>query len=193
MKWIAGIFVGGTSSRMGSPKGLLPPPDGSAPTLVERLARVIGEAGVQDVPYLVGVRSEYAHLPMSFVADVRDDSGPLSGLVGLLRHAQRMGAEGAVVLACDFPYVRAPLVRRLMEEPEAEAVVCPYVDDRFQPLFARYRVQVLPSFERALGEGRLSLQPLIRAQRAWVPTLSEGELAELRDWDTPEDVDESGS
>jgi molybdopterin-guanine dinucleotide biosynthesis protein A len=158
--------------------------------LVERLVRVIDEAGLFEPPYLVGKRSEYADLGLSFVRDARSDSGPLAGIVGLLAQAQQQGAAGAIVVACDLPYVTHSLVRRLIEEPDATPIVCPRVDDRFQPLFGRYRVDVLPSFGQALDEGRLSLQPLLRAHGAYVPLLDENELAQLRDWDTPEDAGE---
>lgn len=184
---VSGIVVGGASSRMGRPKGLLPPPDGSASTLVERLARVIEEANLPR-PFLVGAHSAYEHLGYSSLEDAAPGAGPLAGVVSALREAARTGAVGAVVVACDLPFVDASLVQRLATEPAPSGVLCPFVDGFFQPLFARYEVGVLESFERDLKAQKLSFQPLLRELGASRLALDERERQLLVDWDSPDDL-----
>jgi molybdopterin-guanine dinucleotide biosynthesis protein A len=188
MSLIAGIFVGGASSRMGTPKGLLAPPDGSAATLVERLGRVIRAAGIERI-FLVGQQAGYENLGFDVLSDSLALSGPLGGIVALLERAREEGVQDALVLACDLPYVEAPLVRRLVEEEPTARALCPHVDDRYQPLFARYSVELLDEFRAALTERRLSLQPLLKGAPATLLLLEPEERASLWDWDTPADID----
>jgi molybdopterin-guanine dinucleotide biosynthesis protein A len=163
----------------GRPKGLLLAPTGE--TIVERwrdLARTVGLPCV-----LVGDAGAYAKLGIDNVADARAGAGPLAGLVALLRAR----AEPRVVaVACDMPYVTAPLLERLaFAEPDA-AVLAPLRDGRYEPLFARYeRARVLPLAEAQLDGGDRSLQKLLRAAGAQPLALSEQEWPLLTDWDEP--------
>ena len=108
---MGGIFVGGASARMGSPKGLLVH---RGKTLIARWIRVLAEAGVE--PVLVGARPEYARLGLPTLADevsneasegvarggkrgVRAGNGPLGGLCALLDAA---GSRQVLCVACDM-------------------------------------------------------------------------------------------
>lgn len=183
---LAGIFVGGTSSRMGSPKGLLAPPAG-APTIVERWIWLCSRVGVRHV--LVGRRTEYASL-----GDALDDEprgvGPIGGLHALARHA---GHGVVLALACDMPLVTEPLVRRLIHEPDhpEKPILAPRRDGRWEPLFARYdarsMMEILP--ER-IARKEHSLQSLLDAHADVLET-SEEEDELLADWDEPGDMDAS--
>lgn len=171
-----GIFVGGRSSRMGRPKGLLAAPSGSE-RLVERLARLGREVGLE--PVLVGEAAPYeAVLPsLPRIGDDPAGIGPLGGLRGLMR-----ARPVAVVVACDMPAVDAALLRRLAS---ARGVVAPR-GERWEPLCARYEAALVsPAIEAALQDGEHSLQALL--DRVGARALSV-EPARLVDWDTPEDV-----
>ncbi len=184
---LAGIFVGGESRRMGRAKGLFMAPGAGGHNLVERLHSELTRVAKQTPCVLVGARPEYAHLPFATIEDAQEKSGPLGGLVSLLMEAEKRGAKSVLVLACDFPYLSGELMGRLLGMP-LEEVSCAHLDGRFQPLFARYSLAVLPRFSQALHEGRLALQPLLRESQVALLTLSEEEKLLLRDWDTPEDV-----
>jgi molybdopterin-guanine dinucleotide biosynthesis protein A len=186
---IVGIFVGGASRRMGRPKGLLPAPGAVAQTLVERLAKEC-ESALGSVPLLlVGQRDEYEALGLPTLADARSGSGPLGGLVALLGHAESVGADTTLALACDLPYVSRELIERLAHEAPHETVLAPRTDGYWQPLAARYRVRTaLPVARATLDAGRLSLQNLLNALGAEELPLSPEEELCLRDWDSPEDV-----
>jgi molybdopterin-guanine dinucleotide biosynthesis protein A len=180
---VAGIFVGGASSRMGGrPKGLLATPSG--PTIVERLRALCESISLPAV--LVGASEAYAHLGLPAVADAAPGAGPLAGLVGLLRTSD---ADAVVALACDLPYLTAALVERLARSPSTAAALAPLRDGRYEPLFARYdRARVLPLAEAQLATGDRSLQRLLRAAAAEPFPVADDEWSLLADWDEPGDA-----
>lgn len=183
-----GVFVGGASRRMGTSKGLLLAPDGSGRTLVERLVSEIELAFPGAPAVLVGKRDEYRHLAREFVEDDIPESGPLGGVVGLLSEAERRGIARILCVACDHPFLGAELLTRIVEEHPEASICCPFLDDRYQPLVARYDVRLLTEFRRALVEGERALQPLLRKQDAARLALSSTERDSLRDWDAPADM-----
>ena len=183
---VAGIFVGGGSTRMGGqPKGLLRAPSGE--TLVERWKGVFAALAIPCV--LVGERARdaYARADLEILTDARAEQnlGPLGGLVALLTHA---GSRNAIAVACDMPFVSTELVRKLVSAPPASAVA-PRRDGRWEPFFARYEARlVLPIAIAHANASRGSLQALLDAATAEELVMSPPEHAELRDWDTPEDA-----
>ncbi len=185
---LGGIFVGGASSRMGSPKGLMRAgglADGGE-VLVLRLARIVREAGLE--PVLVGQRPEYETMGLRSIADDADaglSAGPLGGLIALLEEAH---AERVVAIACDMPHVTVNLVRKLVHAHDA-AVVAPKRDGRWEPLFARYdSARVLPIARARAARHELALQGLLEDAGASALELDSEEVALLDDWDTPADA-----
>jgi molybdenum cofactor guanylyltransferase len=180
---VAGIFVGGKSTRMnGRPKGLLPSPEGRP--IVERWLTLCEGLGLPCV--LVGDATPYAALGVGSVADVRAGAGPLAGLVALMRARP---AEHVLSLACDMPLVTATLLERLaFSEPDA-AALAPRRDGLFEPLFARYdSARVLAAGERQLAGEDHSLQRLLKSVDARTLFMRDDEWPALADWDEPGDL-----
>lgn len=178
------MLAGGASSRMGFSKALMPGPTGEP--LVARAVRVAREAGF--AVCVVGGGAELdaiaRELDVPFVDDARVCSGPLSGLVGLLRHARR---EPVILVACDMPYVDAGVLRELGSALAGHAIVASRREGRWEPLLSAIATaHVLPIAEERLARGALSLQGLFDAVGAVEHGL---DPVGLRDWDTPEDVD----
>jgi len=179
---LAGVFVGGKSSRFGGvPKGLLTTASGTS--LIARWSALFSELGVPMV--LVGAREEYRPLGIRIVPDQGADLGPLGGMLALLEYAP---SSTIVAVACDMPYVSARLVERLLAtEPEAPALAARR-DGRWEPFCARYHApRVLPLARDHAARSVLSLQALLDAAGAAELTLSADDARELSDWDTPED------
>lgn len=177
---LVGIFVGGASRRMGSPKGLLPV-DGEA--LLARALRV--------VPYpvvIVGDASPYASLigDVTTLPDAPAGVGPIGGLRALLLHAR----GPAIALACDMPFYERADLEALATHP-SDAPIVAAKRERFEPFFARYDARVLPAIDDALARGEHSLQKLFA--RFEVATFTPATTDALEDWDTPEDVTRAGS
>ena len=188
---VIGLFVGGKGKRLGGvAKGNLTL---GGQKLIEHLVATCRTAlpGVEVL--LVGSAEPYADLGLTVLPDDPAGIGPLGGLRALLRHAASLGADGALVFACDLPHLGAGLVRRLATEaPEADFVAA-RDGELWQTLAARYGVGALPVVERAIAEGDRALQRVVSrlAERAVELRLDASERAELRDWDTPEDVEKS--
>lgn len=184
---VAGIFVGGGSTRMGGvPKGLLRVASGE--TIVERWRRIFEELTIPCV--LVGERAKEAYegVGLDVLADdpAARDLGPLGGVLSLLAHA---GDRKVIAVACDMPFVSRDLVQRLCSAAPGAAAVAARREGRWEPFFARYDARtVLPIAIAHARERRSSLQALLDAARAEELLLTGSEHAELRDWDTPADT-----
>ena len=180
-----GIFVGGKSTRMGRPKGLLL---AHGEPLLLRLIRA-GEAhGLRLC--LVGDAAPYAslHLELPVVADEPGGAGPLGGLVALLRWS---GDADVIAVACDQPHVTASAVGRLLQPEAIEGVLTlrRTPDGPLEPFFARYHApRCLPVLERALAEGERSLQRALARLPLQLLSPSDDLLDATLDWDTPDDV-----
>jgi molybdopterin-guanine dinucleotide biosynthesis protein A len=183
MTAVAGVFVGGLALRMGGrPKGLLTAPDGV--TIVERWRAMLSAMGVPVV--LVGEGGAYASLGLPMVHDEPRGVGPLGGLVALLRHAS---VHPALAFACDMPFVSRVLVERLLAAPADAPIVAPRREGRWEPLCARYDPhRILPLAIARVASPHHSLQRLLDDAPAVELPLSPEEAAELRDWDSPEDL-----
>ena len=198
-KLVAGIFIGGVSSRMnggpgGPPKGMLAAPDGRS--IVARCRDLLVEVGA--VPLLIGRRDGYASVGLEVVPDAHEDAGagPLAGLCALLARA---GDDAhALAIACDMPFVTRALLERLAFAPPAVAVAPRDDEGRWQPFFARYDV----ARARPVVESRLaaivgqsadapprSLQSLLDALGAVPLDADAADSEALADWDTPEDLE----
>lgn len=183
MERAIGIFVGGKSSRMGRPKGLLPSPGTGEPLLVRALglARAVGVPAV-----LVGDASPYRELGLD-VPSLADDPpgiGPVGGLCALLSHA-----DVAIAIACDMPFVGVDDLRALLDSPSAAPVLAARraEDAPWEPLLARYDSgRVLPVARASIAAGERGFQRLFArlSVERFVPTSSRA----LEDWDEPGDV-----
>lgn len=185
---VMGICVGGRALRMGGvQKALLLAPD-SGETLVARLIRLGREAGHEVV--LLGAADLGPSADGALQLPDEADVGPLAALESLLRYA---GERSALCLACDMPYVSAPLLARLGGAPlcSGEQVLAPRdpTSRKWDAMFARYQsASVAPVLARALADGERSFQQLFRRLSVKELHLDTHERAELRDWDTPQDV-----
>jgi molybdopterin-guanine dinucleotide biosynthesis protein A len=145
------VLCGGQSSRMGRPKAWLP--FAEEPLLV-RVVRLVGEV-VSPVVVVAAAGQELPPLPsgVEVVRDPEPGRGPLLGVAAGLT-ALRGRAEAAFVTACDAPFLRPAVVRRLIDLLGESAACVPEVGGRRHPLCAVYRVDVTATADRLLATGR---------------------------------------
>lgn len=181
---LAGIFVGGASTRFGGrPKGLLEAPSGG--TILDGLKAHLESLSIPWV--LVGRRAEYAGVAAETLDDSPAGIGPLGGLLALLRRA---GDGQALAIACDMPFVSRELIARLAGEVPGAAAIAPRRNGHWEPMFARYDARrALPLAEARAGAGRRSVQGLLDELGASELILSTDEQQMLDDWDSPEDME----
>jgi molybdopterin-guanine dinucleotide biosynthesis protein A len=190
MKISVGILIGGRSRRMGHPKALIPIEN---TTLLERTVGIA--RGISDDILLIG-RPAFT-LPQSLsslevVPDRHADPGPIGGLLALL--AQRPG-HACILLACDMPYIRKSLLRRLSDaEGEFDAAVCRTRDPaaesqgRWHPCCGLYRASSLPIIESAIAARRYEMNALLAELRVLPIELTGGEVRAVENWNKPSDI-----
>lgn len=152
------VLAGGRSSRMGSPKALLPF-DGEPLIvhLVRRLSPMFGQVIVVAAPDQV--------LPPLAATIVRDEvahQGPVGGVSYGLRAA---AGEFAFVTSCDSAFLRQAVVAYLLSLKDTVDAVVPRWDGRVQPLFAVYRRSILPQFEAQIASGELRAAAVLNKVR----------------------------
>jgi molybdopterin-guanine dinucleotide biosynthesis protein A len=134
----------------GSPKALLPF-DGRP--LIEHIAETLRSV-LPDCLVVTNTPGLYGPLGLPMVGDVFPEGGSLGGIYSGLRAAP---GDAALCVACDMPFLSAPLVAHLAERVIEADVVIPDVAGELQPLHAVYGKACLPAMERRLREGRLKV------------------------------------
>jgi molybdopterin-guanine dinucleotide biosynthesis protein A/molybdopterin converting factor small subunit len=142
------VLAGGRSSRMGTPKALLPFDDQPLIVhIVAALQRLFAE--------IVVVASPGQELPTMPVTLVRDEvafQGPVGGIYYGLTAA---GGDVSFVTSCDSAFLHSPLISHLVSQISQHDVVVPHWEGRFQPMHAVYRKTVVPFLEGQLARGEL--------------------------------------
>lgn len=181
------VLAGGRSRRLGgSPKALLP--FGERPLIqhiVERLDSVLSDClVVTNSPEL------YAFLGRPMVGDVFPEGGSLGGIYSGLA---AVPGEAALCVACDMPFLSAPLLRYLADLADEADVVIPDSAGELQTLHAVYGKACLPAMEARLRQGQLKITGFFDAVRVrYVPEASvarfEDPALAFMNLNTPEDV-----
>jgi molybdopterin-guanine dinucleotide biosynthesis protein A len=181
---LAGVLLtGGASRRMGSDKAQLVV---NGETLAARSARVLSEVCDPVIEVGPGV---------SGLPAVREDPPGAGPLLALLAGRGALGNPRSVLLlACDLPFVEAPLLRLLAEWPGTGTVI-PVVEDRFQYACARYGPAAFDEAAAALRWNASSLRSIADADSEYLTASDWGDVATVEsfaDVDTPDDLERLG-
>lgn len=142
------ILAGGRSSRMGTPKALLPFDDEPLIVhLVRKLQPLFGTIVVVAAP-----GQELPPLPARIVRDEVPHQGPVGGIYYGLRG---IGDAFAFVTSCDSAFLSTALVAHLVSRIDEADVVVSRWGGRLQPLVAVYRAALVPLLERQIAQGEL--------------------------------------
>lgn len=142
------ILAGGQSRRYGEPKAFA---QVAGSTLVERVIGVLRRAA-PDVVLVANQPDLYAGLGLDTRPDTRPGMGALGGVHTAVCWAAELGHVGALVVACDMPFLSATLLHH-MTSAAAEApgpdIVAPESDGPrgVEPLCAWYSVRCRPAIE----------------------------------------------
>jgi molybdopterin-guanine dinucleotide biosynthesis protein A len=168
----AAILAGGRARRFGGR-------DKSAlrvgpATILERLLAALD--GLADRVFVVaGDPAAVNRFGPGAVPDRLPNAGALGGIYTALCEAR---SPHVLVVACDLPFLTAPLLARIMSlaDDECDAVV-PRTSDGLQPLCAVYARRLTEPIGRRIESGRLKVQDLFEAIR--VRELGPDEIAAL--------------
>lgn len=160
---LGAILAGGQSRRFGAPKALAEI-DG-VPIIARVRDALLGAAA--DVVLITGQPELFAGLQLPARPDAAEGAGVLSGVHTALLWAREAGHGAVFCVACDMPFLSAPLLRRLCkrwEESGADAVVPASSGPLgFEPLYALYSAAALPEVEARVRRGECALGRLIDA------------------------------
>jgi molybdopterin-guanine dinucleotide biosynthesis protein A len=182
------ILAGGRSRRMGGrPKALLP--FGGRP-LIQHIAETLGSI-LPDRLVVTNTPELYAFLGLPMVGDDFPEGGALGGIYSGLRAS---AGDAALCVACDMPFLSAPLVAHLASRAAEADVVIPDAAGELQTLCAVYGKRCLPAMERRLRAGQLKVIGFFDEVR--VLRIPERDVARFADpalaftnLNTPEDVE----
>jgi molybdopterin-guanine dinucleotide biosynthesis protein A len=175
---------------MGQPKAGLP---FGGESLLARVVRLVSTVTQPVVVVAAPDQPLPGDLPSAVLLarDARPDRGPLEGLAAGMR-ALPGRAEVAFACGCDAPLVRPAFIARLVELLGDHDAVVPWIDRRFHPLTAVYRLSVLEHVEAMLADDCLRLHTLFERVDARRVSAEELEVADprldsLRNVNGPED------
>lgn len=143
------LLAGGSSSRMGTEKGLVLL-DGKA--LVEYALEALQT--VFEKIIISSNSNAFDGYGWPVVADEFPGCGPLSGIFSGLKNIE---TEYAFVLSYDMPFVGPELIMKILQYRHEYQVVLPVVNKIAVPVCALYQRSVLPQIETNLQLNKLKL------------------------------------
>ena len=150
----AAILAGGAARRFGGRDKSRLVVDGRA--IIVRQIDVLG-AIAAPVFIVGGDAARFADLKLPVIPDLIIGAGAVGGIYTALEHA---GTDRVVVIACDLPFLTAPLLARLAEmASEADGAWVRSVRG-VEPLVAVYRRRALTAIRAAIDAGRLKAADL---------------------------------
>jgi molybdopterin-guanine dinucleotide biosynthesis protein A len=183
------VLAGGRSSRMGTPKALLPF-DGE-PLIVHIVATL--RRIFTGIVVVAAVGQDLPPMDVKLVRDEVPYQGPVGGIYYGLTAA---AGEAGFVTSCDSAFLNAGLIFHLVSQLPGHDVVVPYWEGRFQPLQAVYRRSVLPLLAEQLARGEL--RPIQLFDRVRTRRIDEEEIRRFDpdgmsffNMNTPEDYAEA--
>jgi molybdopterin-guanine dinucleotide biosynthesis protein A len=180
------ILAGGQSSRMGSNKALLD--IGGKPLisiLIDRILPVTNRIFISSNDF-----SSYRFLDFPVIPDHFAGHGPLAGFHSAMT---RNICSLYIMLACDLPNLKTPLLQSLVSLANGfDAAIPRTLDGLAHPLCAAYRRTCLPCVEQALQRGANKvIEPFLETPLAvrWIgPDEGKFNDADLANINTPEDL-----
>jgi molybdopterin-guanine dinucleotide biosynthesis protein A len=161
----AAILAGGTSTRMGRDKALIPI-DG-----IPMIQRILGTLQ-RVVPTVVVISDrawEYGFLGVPVHPDVIKDRGPAAGIHSALVHAS---TERVLVVPCDMPYLSEELLRHILRFPDPGDVCVLEAGGVRNPLCGLSHRRVLPVIEPEIQASRHTPQYLLDLLEARTVTVT---------------------
>ena len=184
------MLCGGKSTRMGSPKALLP---FGSETMLQRVVRLLGEV-VEPIVVVAAADQDLPPLPSDVIVtrDEREARGPLEGLRAGLK-ALPPSIDSAYVTSCDVPLLVPDFVRQMIDLARDDDIAVMEIDGFTHPLSAVYRRATLPVVEDLLARDRLRpvfLFEAVNTRRVRPEEMTaDPELRTLRNLNTREDYE----
>jgi molybdopterin-guanine dinucleotide biosynthesis protein A len=186
------VLCGGKSTRMGSPKALLP---FGPETMLQRVVRLLADV-VSPIVVVAAVDQPLPELSRQVIVtrDEQEGRGPLEGLRAGLK-ALPAQVDAAYVTSCDVPLLQPAFVREMLDFANGFDIAVIEIDGLPHPLSAVYRRAVLPDVEDLLASDRLRpvfLFDRVKTRRVRPDEITaDPELRTLRNLNTRKDYEQA--
>jgi molybdenum cofactor guanylyltransferase len=175
------IMAGGTSSRMGRDKGMLPI-DGRP--MIEHISNKL-RTHFKQLLISANEMEKYSFLGIDVVPDKTPGRGPLMGVASALEASAH---DVNAVIACDMPGVDVTLVRRMLRECKGYEGVVPVTGQSLlEPMCAVYRKGLLKTMQQALASGEWRIKEVLK--RCRIKYIEVSDPAPFRNINTAEDYE----
>ena len=141
------IMAGGSSTRMGTDKSMLPI---ESTPIIERTCERLSTC-FEQILISADNKDKFKFLGFEVVPDKIPEQGPLMGIASALEASSN---EFNFVIACDIPHIELRYVRRIISEAvnsQADIAVPVAGDGQYEPLFAVYRKNALRAINKVLS------------------------------------------
>ena len=186
------VLCGGKSTRMGTPKALLP---FGPEIMLQRIVRLLSDV-VSPIVVVAAAHQILPALPVDAIVtrDEHEDRGPLEGLRAGLK-ALPTDIEAAYVTSCDVPLLEPGFIRQMLDFARGYDIAVVEIDGFTHPLSAVYRRTVLPYVEELLAVNRLRpvfLFETVRTRRVRPDQITaDPDLRTLRNLNTREEYQQA--
>jgi molybdopterin-guanine dinucleotide biosynthesis protein A len=186
------VLCGGKSTRMGTPKALLP---FGPETMLQRVVRLLATV-VSPIVVVAAADQPLPELPAGIIVtrDEQEGRGPLEGLRAGLK-ALPADIDAAYVTSCDVPLLEPAFVREMLDLADGYDVAVMEIDGFPHPLSAVYRQAVLSHVEELLATDRLRpvfLFDRVKTRRVRPDEITaDPELRTLRNLNTRKDYEQA--
>lgn len=147
------ILAGGRSTRYGDPKAFARV---GGERIIDRVRSSLASVTTELI-LIANDHAAYEDLGLPIRGDVLAGAGALAGIHAALRCAAEEGRPGVLAVACDMPFLSAPLLQRLLDEAHASGadIVAPESGSRrgVEPLCAYYRTRCAEAIEASVRAG----------------------------------------
>jgi len=164
----AAVLAGGSSSRLGRNKALLPL---QGATVIEKVMSEVRSC-VKELTIITNSPDEYAHFGYPCCGDSMPGGGPLSGIHAALSHCE---TEYVLVVSCDIPLVTREIFKKLIAALSGHDIVI-FKHKHFEPLCALYRRTCIPALEDLIAHGEYRIIDLFPTLKVKVLRISSPEV-----------------
>lgn len=163
-KLAAAVLIGGRSTRMGRPKENMVI-EGDGRTFLNRICDEVDKAYPDIIKgrYLSArVDQDSIREGYTKVTDLYEMTGPISGIVSVLKKAENDGYDAVLILACDLIKYDIKEITAICERYRGEDILLARTDGcSIQPLASIYSVSVIPAAVSNIRKKDLKIRNMI--------------------------------
>lgn len=140
------VLAGGGSTRMGQNKALLKLGN---KTMIERIIDSL-QILFERIIVITNHPEEYDMLKNVKFAKDCIDVGEKNSLIGLYSGLKQSETAYTFVIGCDMPFVHIELIQYMIGSLKDEAVMVPYINGFYEPLYAIYGKDCLEEMDKLI-------------------------------------------